>query len=304
MNLTLISAWNDSGGGLLNRLFDGHNQFYVWPYELQLGTGLKHDGFQGWFKSKYRWLELNDDMSAEDIFDAIIDDELKSSVRQPNEAKHINFLPEISYEQWKNNFMQRVARVGSLSRCNIVESYLESFFFSLERRELYSDVIAHCPVIIMDAVEIWKDFPDARFIHVVRHPAGNFYDFNRRHPQVKASDYIKKWAIVNQFAYVLSGLYPDRVKLIGLQDILQDRTESMKDILRWMGAPYQGCLKVPSWQGKEIDPLNMGPFGGVPEATIEDEQRKRKTLSRANYDDLIQGAGCDLKLFAEKGIII
>jgi len=32
--LVLISAWNDSGGGFLHRLFDGHPECFVYPFEL------------------------------------------------------------------------------------------------------------------------------------------------------------------------------------------------------------------------------------------------------------------------------
>lgn len=305
MNLTLISAWNDSGGGLLNRLFDGHSDFTVWPYELQLGTDFVVDGFSGWFKTKYRWIQYPKSTSADQIFDAIIDDELKSVSLLADKSKHSAFRLSVNYEQFKSLFLATLERNVNFSRRQVVEAYLTNFMSCSGLNIVNSDrLIAHCPVIIMDAFNIWQDFPDLKFIHVVRHPAGNFYDFNRRHPQVLPEDYIKKWHVVNGFAYALSQLYPQQVKLIGLTDILQDRVSVLSELAEWLGSDYQDCLAQPSWQGQSIDPKNMGPFGGLPEANAIVEIQKRNLLPPHVIEQLSLGVGCKLALLAESGINI
>ena len=86
MKLDLISAWNDSGGGYLTRLLDGALDTQVWPYELLLGNDDIKDGFDGWFKSCYRWPGFGDQTitinEAAEFFDKTQDPEIKSVLRE------------------------------------------------------------------------------------------------------------------------------------------------------------------------------------------------------------------------------
>ena len=68
-----VSAVNDSGGGYLTRLLDGHPALRGYPFELQLGTGRTRCGFDEWFAAKYRWPTLP--ASRRDAFDAFANEE-------------------------------------------------------------------------------------------------------------------------------------------------------------------------------------------------------------------------------------
>ena len=73
-----VSAWNDSGGGYLKRLLDGHPALVVYPFELQLGTGLERCGYDDWFPAKYRWPVLPHE--AREAFDAFANEELRAAM--------------------------------------------------------------------------------------------------------------------------------------------------------------------------------------------------------------------------------
>ncbi len=87
-----VSAWNDSGGGFLTRLFDGHPDLAVFPFELQLGTDLAPRGFDEWFPAKYRWPTLPPE--PRDAFDTFANEELRA-VRGTEDGKFANFIPEL-----------------------------------------------------------------------------------------------------------------------------------------------------------------------------------------------------------------
>src|SRR5262245_31779656 len=110
--LVLVSAWNDSGGGFVHRLFDGHPECFVWPFELQLGTAEQSDGFASWFRAKYRWPVLPSDAASappERLFDLFLDDEVKGYLRHRAASKFAAFDLDLSIVAWRAEFSRRLA---------------------------------------------------------------------------------------------------------------------------------------------------------------------------------------------------
>src|SRR5207244_4250651 len=154
--LVLISAWNDSGGGFLHRLFDGHPECFVYPFELQLGTALLHDGFESWFRPKYRWPILPEDLGAaspEQLFELFLDDEVKGCLRGRAASKFREFDLELSMEAWRTQF---AARLGAAPRTpeRVIAAYVGGLFAAWRNRRgsgrerIY---LGHCPTIVLDA---------------------------------------------------------------------------------------------------------------------------------------------------------
>jgi len=134
--LVLISAWNDSGGGFLHRLFDGHPECFVYPFELQLGTALLHDGFESWFRPKYRWPILPEDLGAaspEQLFELFLDDEVKGCLRGRAASKFREFDLELSMEAWRTQF---AARLGAAPRTpeRVIAAYVGGLFAAWRNR--------------------------------------------------------------------------------------------------------------------------------------------------------------------------
>ncbi len=83
--LLMMSAMYENGGNTVHRLFDGHPQMFVYPFESQLGTALVHDHLTSMFPVKYRWPVFPLDSAPADDYKAIIDEECK--VRAENSKR-------------------------------------------------------------------------------------------------------------------------------------------------------------------------------------------------------------------------
>ena len=279
MNLLQISAWNDSGGGFLHRLLDGHPELLTWPFELLLGQdGVDVDQFgDEWFRSRFRWPRFNDiaDRDKGDLFDSISDLELKSVLTAPQSAKHKGFNVAVDITAWRQRVIAECMRRGVETRGDFLEVYIDSFFelYDPHREHVGRTVLGHCPVAILDAPEVWYDFPETRFVHVIRSPLCGFHDMRKRHPGLDATSYSLKWSLVNGFAVTLAGKYPDKVRIVFLTELLEQRETTMDALLDWAGMSRSNQVYTPSWRGRMIDPSGMGPFGGVPIATAQAERK-------------------------------
>lgn len=288
LSLALISAWNDSGGGFTHRLLDGHPDAAVWPFELQLGTTFRHDGYEGAFHAKYRWPNFPAPLpSASAIFDSIIDDELKSILINPSAAKHQGWPVKVDLDSWRRAFSERM-RDQPGTRAAIVQAYLQSFFTLWQPGARLASkrwIVGHCPSLILDGDEIFADFPDAKVLHVVRDPLAGWADFSRRRPEVSAARYASRWNVVNSVAVHAARKYQN-VKLIPFQRLLTDRKQAVLDILQHLGLPFYPIVLEATWNGTRIPEGDMGPFGGVPTVSVEHERRAVASVSAEDREIL------------------
>jgi len=284
--LLLLSAWNDSGGGFLGRLFDGHPELYAYPFEMQLGTGLVPDEFEGWFHDKYRWptfLAPLSDLPSEFIFQSIIDDELKSTITDRASSKFHDFPVAVDMEEWCQSFVDRYAK-SEPSYGTVVDAYVRSLFDVWEDRNgsgqerLY---FGHCPVVNLDCGRIFVDLPDSRIIHIIRSPFTGFIDMRRRRPEVDIIAYARKWSLVNERAFDSADAAPDKFNLVSLSDLLWDRVSTMKKLAQWVGIEWYPSLCNPTWNTLLMDTLY--PFGGLEEANLGYEKHNFEQLTEEEW---------------------
>jgi hypothetical protein len=280
--LLLVSAWNDSGGGFLHRLFDGHPECFVYPFELQLGTGSMHDGFEGWFHEKYRWPLLPADVDAlpaERLFDLFLDDEVKGYVLSRDTSKFGRFDLDLGLEEWRGRFARLLAG-GPRHPEAVVSAYVRALFAAWKNRRasgrerLY---LGHCPIVVVDADRILHECPRARLVHVARSPRAGFVDMRRRRPEVELVAYCRKWTLVNALGFYYSLKYPDRVTTVRLDQLIDDRPATLRRLCAWIGLAYDPVLEVPTWNGEPL--LQMYPFGGVPVVSAAHERECAHRLS-------------------------
>jgi len=289
--LVLISAWNDSGGGFLHRLFDGHPECFVYPFELQLGTALLHDGFESWFRPKYRWPILPEDLGAaspEQLFELFVDDEVKGYLRGRAASKFREFDLELSMEAWRTQF---AARLGAAPRTpeRVVAAYVGGLFAAWRNRRgsgrerIY---LAHCPTIVLDADRLLVDCPGARLIHVVRRPTSGFVDMRRRVPDVEVASYCRKWSLINMLGFYFAEKYPARMTTVRLDRLIEQQAAELGRLCAWLGLGYDAVLEGPTWNREPL--AHLWPFGGVPVVSAAHERECEDSLSfedRAAIDE-------------------
>jgi len=280
--LVLISAWNDSGGGFLHRLFDGHPECFVYPFELQLGTALLHDGFESWFRPKYRWPILPEDLGAaspEQLFELFLDDEVKGCLRGRAASKFREFDLELSMEAWRTQF---AARLGAAPRTpeRVIAAYVSGLFAAWRNRRgsgrerIY---LGHCPTIVLDADRLLVDCPEARLIHVVRRPTSGFVDMRRRVPDVEVASYCRKWSLINMLGFYFAEKYPARMTTVRFDRLIEERAAELGRLCAWLGLGYDAVLEVPTWNGEPL--ARLWPFGGVPVVSAAHERECEDSLS-------------------------
>ena len=280
--LVLISAWNDSGGGFLHRLFDGHPECFVYPFELQLGTALLHDGFESWFRPKYRWPILPEDLGAaspEQLFELFLDDEVKGCLRGRAASKFREFDLELSMEAWRTQF---AARLGAAPRTpeRVVAAYVGGLFAAWRNRRgsgrerIY---LGHCPTIVLDADRLLVDCPEARLIHVVRRPTSGFVDMRRRVPDVEVASYCRKWSLINMLGFYFAEKYPARMTTVRLDRLIEQQAAELGRLCAWLGLGYDAVLEGPTWNREPL--AHLWPFGGVPVVSAAHERECEDSLS-------------------------
>ncbi len=283
--LALISAWNDSGGGFLHRLFDGHPECLVYPFELQLGTDTLHDGFSPWFRAKYRWPDLSAHLAAavppERLFDVFLDDEVKGYLHDRQRSKFREFDLALSSDAWRAAFVSRLTG-GPLTPDAVIAAYVGGLFATWGNRRRSGRErlhVGHCPTIVIDADRILTECPGARLVHVVRRPASGFVDMRHRVPEMTLGTYCRKWSLVNTLAFCFAEKYPKRVTTVRLDDLIDDRTAALRRLCGWLGIAYDPVLEVPTWNGEPLP--RLAPFGGVPEVSAAHERACEAALSSA-----------------------
>ncbi len=307
-SLVLITAWNDSGGGYTHRLFDGHPEFYVYPFEMQLGTKQTVDKFSDWFHSKYRWpvfSEPIDELSPEEIFNEIIDDEVKSTSRDQLTSKFRGFDLRLDISEWRQEFTKSLSNNTSVSRGNIVEAYIKSLFFCWKNRKLSGKerlTVGHCPITNIDIDCILSDFPDVKIIHVVRNPLCGFVDMRLRRPEVNIKKYCEKWNIINTMAFISSYRNAENLKIVNYNGLLNEKKEIMTELCGWLGVEYDPVLLVPTWNGVEL--TKIYPFGGVNKISATYEESCKNELSEEERQIIRESTAGTRELLNESGIEI
>jgi hypothetical protein len=290
--LVLVSAWNDSGGGFVHRLFDGHAECHVWPFELQLGTSDLADGFADWFRAKYRWPCWPPDLDAVSVdvlFDRFLDDELKGRLRAPETSKFRAFDVDVALGDWRAAFAGLLERSGRTPQ-GVVSAYLRALFATWRNRRtsgrerLY---LGHCPIIVVDADRILVECPGARIVHVVRQPAAGFADMRCRAPDVVLESYCRKWSVVNTLAFAFAQKYPQRVAIVRLDRLIAEREAEMRRLASWLGLAWDAVLLTPTWNARPLEQL--WPFGGVPVVSADHEREAADSLTATERAAIADG---------------
>jgi len=267
--LALISAGFEHGGNVTHRHLDGHSQLLVYPFESQLGNRDFTDFLSSVERVQYRYPEFPEGKTAAEIYELIIDEEMKTFLRKRNGSKFKDADLVLDESVRKQKFIDTVG-TRHLSRKVAIEAFFVSTFASWEN--YYAPVtknsvyVGYSPAIGIDAPRIIRDFPEAKIIHVVRNPFSAYRDTKRRPFPQDIYKYLITWNIYHSTVQMFEKEFPQNVKIVRYEDLVADKQSFMVELARFIGVDFEEAMLYPSWNGVELSG-DIAPWGTVLRST-------------------------------------
>ena len=296
--LLLISAMYENGGNTVHRFLDGHPQLSVYPFESQLGTALVADGLSSMFPLKYRWPVFPLSGSPGQDFASIIDEECRVRARTPHVSKfrHVEF--DFSDDARAKLYDEYVAG-GPRSTGNNVLAFLRATFEAWRNRRTSGrerTFVGYSPIVVVDTDRILADLPRAHVLHVVRNPWSAYAETKRRPVPLSLDGYLLRWNVCQMHALRARSLYPDRVHIVRIEDVMADPRAALGALCGELGFESSETLARPTWNGDALP--EVYPWGTIRAPTPAANQAAADSLSREERDAIGVWAGPYLEAFA------
>jgi hypothetical protein len=267
--LALISAGFEHGGNVTHRHLDGHSQLLVYPFESQLGNRDFTDFLSSVERVQYRYPEFPEGKTAAEIYELIIDEEMKTFLRKRNGSKFKDADLVLDESVRKQKFIDTVG-TRPLSRKVAIEAFFvatfaawENYYAPVTEKSVY---VGYSPAIGIDAPRIIRDFPEAKIIHVVRNPFSAYRDTKRRPFPQDIYKYLITWNIYHSTVQMFEKEFPQNVKIVRYEDLVADKQSFMSELARFIGVDFEEAMLYPSWNGVELSG-DIAPWGTVLRST-------------------------------------
>jgi hypothetical protein len=299
----MISAMNENGGNTLHRMFDGHPQLFVYPFESQLGTRTTSDYLSSLFQHKYRWPQFPLEGTIADDYELIWDQELKTRIKAPRFSKFAEYDIDLSDSERKRIFLE-LMRNRRRSRENIVEAFFKATFQAYRNYKKTGEeqsYLGYSPCVVVDTDAILGDFPDAKVIHIVRNPFSAYADTKRRSVPQALTRYVSEWNIVQTFALGLQVRYPENVVVVQFEDLAEDHQKFFRALCRKIGISYSSTLMYPSWNGQRLK--EVYPWGTIRQVSVEANVKTARELHKGEVEEIRLRTAPVLKLLGFRDIL-
>lgn len=278
--LLMLSAMYENGGNTTHRFLDGHPELFVYPFESQIGTRLVQDHLSSMFPVKYRWPVFDLAASPFQDYKAIIDEECKVRARTPRVSK-FRHMPFDFDDDYRCELYQQYVEQTGRSRPNNVAAFFRSTFDAWKdctrtgREQFY---VGYSPIIVVDAEKILTELPGTHVLHVVRNPWSAYADTKKRPVPLSLERYLAEWCLNQYYALTVRHLFPDRMHVLRLEDILVDPEKTLGDLCGALGLARNETLRTPSWNGTALE--EVYPWGTIRQASPERNRATAAELSR------------------------
>lgn len=287
--LAMISAGFEHGGNVTHRHLDGHPELLVYPFESQLGNRDFNDFLSSVERVQYRYPEFPEGLSARELYELIIDEEMKTFLRKRNGSKFRD----------ANLVLDEKARIAEFTRLlgeppifrrQVIEAFFRSTFSAWEN--CYAKphpgmaYVGYSPAIGIDAERIVRDFPDVRILHIVRNPFSAYRDTKRRPFPQPLSKYLITWNIYHSTVEMFARMHPRNVRIFRYEDLVADKEAFMREAAAFIGVSFHQSMLYPSWNGVELKD-NIAPWGTVLKSTKDYNEAVIGELSDAERTQIV-----------------
>mgnify|MGYP003700682935 CR=1 FL=1 len=264
--MILISQIQRSGGTLVNRLFDGHPDCYVYPSELAIGG-----------QDKSVWPDLQILANANAAFDVMTQRSLnwvttaldsgfrKDGVGTAQEARNFVF----NAASFRQVFNEALAPHNPPTPRDFLNAYHTAFFNCwIDNQTFYAPekkfVVAFTPRVNLapeNHTRYWSCYPEGYWITVVRDPA-SWYASARKHSgrYGKFDEAMSVWRHSMEASLELKRLYGERVILLSFANLLERTEDCMRGICERTGLDWSPILLTPTFNGMPV--VSNSSFSG------------------------------------------
>jgi hypothetical protein len=281
--LVLISQAERSGGSLLAQLFDGHSRILAHPPELHIG-----------YPNKQNWppTGIEDvDLQFRTLFEARIVERCESGYGKGKYADARNFflVPQVQRE-----IFRAMMETGARSSRHVLDAYFTSYFNAwLNLRTRIDDaafITAFAPMLAADEqnmAQFWETYPDGYLISIIRSPLNWYPSFVTLKSDQRVAQNLEtslgRWRAMAEGLFREKKRRPDRVLVIGFDDLLGQPEATMRAICARMNIDFEDVLKTPTFNRDPVEantvfePLKPGEVSSTPsrrETLISEETRE------------------------------
>ena len=264
-NLVMISAGFEHGGNVTHRHLDGHPRLLVYPFESQLGNRNFNDFLSSVERVQYRYPEFPEGNTAKELYEQIIDEEMKTFLRKRNGSKFKDVDLKMD-EKKRLQIFENYLGIAPYRRKQVIEAFFRSTFDAWENYYIKPEAdmvyVGYSPAIGIDADRMVKDFPDVKIMHIVRNPFSAFRDTKRRPFPQSLNKYLITWNIYHSTVEMFSKMYPNNVQIFRYEDLVGDKEKFMREVSHFIGINFNQSMLYPSWNGVEIKE-SIAPWGTV-----------------------------------------
>jgi hypothetical protein len=269
--LVMISAGFEHGGNVTHRHLDGHPDFLVYPFESQLGNRNFNDFLTSIERVQYRYPEFPEGLTSNELYEQIIDEELKTFLRKRNGSKFKDADLILSEKRRIEKFKEYLGDAPYFRR-DVIKAFFKSTFaawdnyYTTPKESMF--YVGYSPVIGIDAERMIHDFPDIKILHIIRNPFSAYRDTKRRPFPQSINRYLITWNIYHSTVEMYAKMYPKNVMVCRYEDLVENKEKFMKDICTFIGCNFYHNMLYPSWNGKEIKDM-IAPWGTVLKSSKE-----------------------------------
>lgn len=290
-NFVMVSAGFEHGGNVTHRHLDGHSKLLVYPFESQLGNRNFNDFLASVERVQYRYPEFPEGLTATELYEQMIDEEMKTFLRKRNGSKFKDADLKLDEANRVAEFT-RLLGDGPYSRRQVIEAFFRSTFTAWENYYTAPKegmtYVGYSPAIGIDADRLVRDFPNVRIMHIVRNPFSAYRDTKRRPFPQPLSKYLITWNIYHSTVEMYAKMHPNNVRIYRYEDLVANKEAFMKDVAGFIGVNFEESMLYPSWNGAEIKD-NIAPWGTVLKSTSEYNESIIDELSDAEKAQIVHG---------------